>query len=55
MAFTKSYCDLLSWVEGKIEKKHRFLATFFFTILDQYLYYNLVYDKSMVPPISVSK
>lgn len=29
MAFTKSYCDLLSWVEGKIEKKHRFLTTFF--------------------------
>lgn len=52
MAFTKSYCDLLPWVK---EKTSGFKNIFFFTIFDQYLYYNLYYNlvpgKSMVPDI----
>lgn len=56
MAFTKSYCDLLPWVK---EKTSGFNNIFFFTIFDQYLYYNLYYNlvpgKSMVPPIWVRK
>lgn len=56
MAFTKSYCDLLPWVK---EKTSGFNNIFFFTIFDQYLYYNLYYNlvpgKSMVPHIWVRK
>lgn len=51
MAFTKSFCDLLPWVKEKTSG----FDNIFFTIFDQYLYYNLYYNlvpgKSMVPPI----
>lgn len=51
MPFTKSYGDLLPWVKEKTSG----FNNIFFTIFDQYLYYNLVPGKSMVPHIWVRK